>query len=659
MEWLYYLLEANLYLLLFYGFYRLLLQHETFYNSNRYYLMLSSVTAFILPVLQLGFLNPVPIVDNILFPPPILYTEEQLSKISVSTIQETIDYTSYLYPVYLFIALCFAAKLVFNISKIIRLWIKAKKQTNGKVTLIELTNEKSAFSFFNLLFIHPHLAEKQTVLKHEMVHIKQKHSLDILFFEILQIVCWFNPFIYFMKKDIKLLHEYIADELSTNADMQKHEYAMFLIENSFGVIPTPLTNQIFNQSILKRRINMLNKKRTAGWARLRLLLALPMVMGMLCVSTLAFTKDYGYIDLLPEKSKADNNLNQQVPKTQHPKKQDQVKFPPPIVKTEKYFTPNLIMDEIGSTTGSVKKIIKVTEKRYIVINGNPITDNSKFYGVTNIKDVKYLNPTTATKTYGNIAKYGAVLISGTNIKYNSSTDIIRFPPPVVKQDQIKFPPPIVRKDLATYKPKDQNRYDPYYRIDKNTGNPIKTDQRYVVINGVPAADQNKFYGAGNTESVTILNATEAKKKYGDQAVNGAVELTGTAIEYASEPVSPPPPTVEVVKFPPPIVKPDKKKLKTPPAVEPPPPGYKPKKKIKKDQVKFPPPIVKTDEKKSKTPPAVESPKANDKDKLALSNKVKGFLEEKLEETTNDETKMNIKKQLSLIQSEIAKKSKTN
>ena len=123
MEWLYYLLEANLYLLLFYGFYRLLLQHETFYNSNRYYLMLSSVTAFILPVLQLGFLNPVPIVDNILFPPPILYTEEQLSKISVSTIQETIDYTSYLYPVYLFIALCFAAKLVFNISKIIRLWI--------------------------------------------------------------------------------------------------------------------------------------------------------------------------------------------------------------------------------------------------------------------------------------------------------------------------------------------------------------------------------------------------------------------------------------------------------------------------------------------------------------------------------------------------------
>ncbi|MBY0542248.1 MAG: hypothetical protein K2P75_02495, partial [Sphingobacteriaceae bacterium] len=199
----------------------------------------------------------------------------------------------------------------------------------------------------------------------------------------------------------------------------------------------------------------------------------------------------------------------------------------------------------------------------------------------------------------------------------------------------------------------------YYRIDKNTGNPIKTDQRYVVINGVPAADQNKFYGAGNTESVTILNATEAKKKYGDQAVNGAVELTGTAIEYASEPVSPPPPTVEVVKFPPPIVKPDKKKLKTPPAVEPPPPGYKPKKKIKKDQVKFPPPIVKTDEKKSKTPPAVESPKANDKDKLALSNKVKGFLEEKLEETTNDETKMNIKKQLSLIQSEIAKKSKTN
>lgn len=78
MDWLYYLLEANLYLLIFYGFYRFFLQNETFYNSNRYFLLLSSVTAFILPILQLGFLNPTPIVDNATFPPPTVYVERAL-----------------------------------------------------------------------------------------------------------------------------------------------------------------------------------------------------------------------------------------------------------------------------------------------------------------------------------------------------------------------------------------------------------------------------------------------------------------------------------------------------------------------------------------------------------------------------------------------------
>ena len=215
MEWLYYLLEANLYLLLFYGFYRLLLQNETFYNSNRFYLLLSTVTAFILPILQLGFLKPTQTINHTLFPPPTIYTEAEMAKIATAPVTETVDYTAYLYPIYLFIAFCFALKLGFSLFKIIKVWLNSKKTTAGKITLIDFESEKTAFSFFNLLFIHPHLAEKETVLNHEMVHIKQKHSLDILFFEILQIICWFNPIIYFIKNDIKLLHEYIADELST------------------------------------------------------------------------------------------------------------------------------------------------------------------------------------------------------------------------------------------------------------------------------------------------------------------------------------------------------------------------------------------------------------------------------------------------------------
>jgi hypothetical protein len=589
MDWLYYLLEANLYLLIFYGFYRLFLQNETFYNSNRYFLLLSSVTAFILPILQLGFLNPTPIVENIVYAAPVVYGEATFMATSTGPTIETFNLTDYLYPIYLFIVLCFALKLALSLSKIIGIWLRAKKAKTGNVTLIELNEQTTAFSFFNLLFIHPHLVEKETVLNHEMVHIKQKHSLDILFFEILQMICWFNPIIYFIKKDIKLLHEYIADELSTNSGLQKHEYAMFLIENSFGIAPTPLTNQIFNQSILKRRINMLNKKRTAGRARLRLLMALPLVGAMLCASTMAFTKDYGYVDLLPEKSKSALSL-QEVPKVENIKKQesvenikkqeiqkiknnkkakvDQVKFPPPVVmldSKDKFFV------RYGKDEKTGKTVLR--EKRYIVVNGKPVKDLTTFYGVYDADNVKYFTKKDAIAKYGVNGQNGAVEITGKKVKY--FTQMTLQPPPPV-QDQIKFPPPIVKSD--------KNYFYPMRHVDK--GGEIKfTDRRYIVINGKKVEDLNSFFGVTNATKIIHLNGPEARKKYGADANYGAVEITGNNLEYVKSITDgPPPPKMEQVKFPPPIVKPDGKNLKTAPT----PP------KAKQDQIKFPPPVVRPD-----------------------------------------------------------------
>jgi hypothetical protein len=262
---------------------------------------------------------------------------------------------------YLIIAAAFALKLCFSIYKIIVLAIHAKKETAGTVTYVELSGDAdTAFSFFNLLFLNPGVTAKNTVLKHEMVHIRQKHSLDIIFFEVIQIIAWFNPATYFIKKDIKLLHEYIADEVTTNTDMHKHEYAMFLIQNSFGVVPSRLTNQIFNQSILKRRINMLNKEKSTGRARLKLLFVLPIAGGMLCASTMAFTKDYAMIDLYPEKYEsveaADQDplkKNTAVKKVKSEKKEtakpaEVVKFPPPIIKPD--------APEVPKKPASVKKI---------------------------------------------------------------------------------------------------------------------------------------------------------------------------------------------------------------------------------------------------------------------------------------------------------------
>jgi len=303
MSWLYYLLEANLYLILFYGFYRLFLHRETFYGLNRYYLIFSSILAFILPFFQLGFLKA-PVIEQIMVTPT---TETVVSQVMMTdnlpleTYQASIlTLDNAIIAIYSLVTLAFLLKMLFNLSKIISMRKLPSVKLDNGVKLIDLKDSKIAFSFFNLLFLDPQLAEKNTILKHELVHIKQKHSLDVLLFEIIQIISWFNPIVYFIKKDIKLIHEYLADEETTKFDVEKYHYAMFLIQNSTGIQNLTLTNQIFSSSILKKRISMLNQRKSARWARLKLLVVLPVTVGILCISTMAFTKDYGFVDLMPK-----------------------------------------------------------------------------------------------------------------------------------------------------------------------------------------------------------------------------------------------------------------------------------------------------------------------------------------------------------------------
>ncbi|WP_231465182.1 M56 family metallopeptidase [Pedobacter sp. Leaf132] len=325
MSWIYYLLEANLYLSVFYVFYRLVLHKETFYAANRFYLLISSVLAFTLPFLQIGFL----------LKPALQYQQIAYNQVEESPI---LTLENGLLLIYGIGAACLLLRLLVGFKHIIAMLAKADVKLENGLKVIELSNTKTAFSFFNLLFIDPSLPQKNIVVKHEMVHINQKHSIDVLLLEFVQIISWFNPLIYLLKKDIKLLHEYLADEATTKNEIAKYEYAMFLIQNTYDSQNLSLTNQIFNSSILKQRITMLNQKKSAKWARLRLLVAMPLVGAMLCTSTMAFTKDYGILDLYPK-----SNLGNFSPKQTTPKKAKakeivieeptrQVPPPPPIEK---------------------------------------------------------------------------------------------------------------------------------------------------------------------------------------------------------------------------------------------------------------------------------------------------------------------------------------
>ena len=531
MSWLYYLLEANLYLAAFYLLYKLLLQHTTFYQANRYFLVLSIAMAFTIPLMQLGFLKqPLEVVETF----QMEEVPQQIIEVVVANQPTAWSLNDYLLYGYLALAIGLSLKFFFSISKIIRLYFKHQKRELGKYTLVELSAEHAAFSFFNVLFIHPSMAKNNAVLTHEMIHIKQKHSLDIILLELLKIICWFNPLVYFMKRDLTLLHEYIADESTTAKNISKHEYAMFLIENSMASYSPSLVNQFFNQSILKSRINMLNKEKTANWARLKYLLAVPLGAGLLCASTLAFSKSYGYVDLFPREIKT---MKMDGGKTFYPKNEYSLS----------------------------KKHPNIVDKRHIVINGNAVADVGKFYGVSQAENVTYLSSSEAVKKYGDKGKYGAVEITGDHLNYLELT-----PPPLpqtpsqIKQDQVKYP--------ATYKPKNQTSF--YPRNAFRDQKVIEVDPRLIVINGKAVEDNSTFYGVINTEEVIVLNPTEAVKKYGNRGSKGAVEVSGSNVKKS--PLTGPPPSLY-----------KNGRLKSPPAIENPPKG----KKLKK----FPPPIVTPDQ----------------------------------------------------------------
>lgn len=507
MNWLYYLLEANLYLAAFYLLYKLLLQNSTFYNSNRYFLVLSIVVAFTIPLIQLGFLKP-----QILLP-----AEEVVYDFPVETIElakvapaPTLTKEDYIIYGYLILAALLCLKFVLSIAKIIKIYAKSEKRELDGYTLVEVAAEHTAFSFFNILFIHPDMIKNNTVLRHEIIHIKQKHSWDIILLELLKIFCWFNPIVYLIKRDLTMLHEYIADERTTSSAISKHEYAMFLIENSMASYSPSLVNQFFNQSILKSRINMLNKEKTANWARLKYLLAVPLGVGLLCASTLGFSKSYGYdvFPAAPQKTKDE-------PSTQGKKK----------------YYPKYKHDKDGNYIS--------LEERLIVINGDIVKDKNKYYGTAEADKIVFLNSADAIKKYGaDNGKNGAVELYGEKVVHT-------FPPPIVKQDQVKFPPPVVKKNkartgAAIVKPdqvkfpapiiKPENQTSFYPSNVYNGQKTIKVDPRAIIINGEIIADNSTFYGVRNTDEVIFIHPHDAAIKYGEKGKNGAVEISGSKAE---------------------------------------------------------------------------------------------------------------------------------
>ncbi|RNC87728.1 MAG: blaR1 peptidase M56 family protein [Winogradskyella sp.] len=285
---LHYILQIVIFQLVFLVVYDVFLKRETFFTYNRFYLLTTSILSFVLPFVKLDLFKalqpdnfivvlPEVVIGNIT---PVSELDQQIA------LQTGIELNNPGIPIWQ-IVLGFGvmtALLLFTYKLLKLYWLRHKnpKRWKGNVLIVNLMRSNAAFSFFNTVFLGEKISinEKSTILNHELVHVKQWHSIDLLVFEIMRIVLWFNPLVYMYQSRIKALHEYIADASAIEQN-GKRQYYVQLLNQVFDTQQLSFTNTFFKSSLIKKRIDMLQKSKSKQIALIKYLLLFPAVFSML------------------------------------------------------------------------------------------------------------------------------------------------------------------------------------------------------------------------------------------------------------------------------------------------------------------------------------------------------------------------------------------
>ena len=280
-----YILQIIFFQLFFLMIYEIFLKKETFFNYNRLYLLVTPILAILIPWLRLEFLvQAVPAEARIIIPrvisaQPDIYRETLPTVVVYGESGLQINWWLLTYLTGLSISLFLFLKKYRNLNRLFS-FKQVSKEKNFRI--IEVPGSDAAYTFFNTVFLGDRLSqsEKQNILSHELVHVKQKHSLDLIFFEILKIIFWFNPLIYIYQNRIAGLHEFIADEEVVKTTEKKTYYEQ-LLNTAFSTQNISFINQFFNHSLIKKRIIMLQKKKSSQFAKFKFLLVVPLMLAML------------------------------------------------------------------------------------------------------------------------------------------------------------------------------------------------------------------------------------------------------------------------------------------------------------------------------------------------------------------------------------------
>ncbi|CAN5377018.1 hypothetical protein BH11BAC3_BH11BAC3_19150 [soil metagenome] len=284
-----YLLKVIICSGILYGYYWLMLRNKVFHQYNRFYLLATVVLALVLPLIEINIwqnTNEQPQAIRLL--QVVNHSGEYLDEIVIYAKQNNFTAEQGLMLFYAFTTLVFLMVFVRSLVKIRLLFARHQHQLIENIFLINTTANGTPFSFFRYIFWNDHIdPESPTgnqVFKHELAHVKQKHSYDKLFINATLIFFWCNPFFWLIRKELNMIHEFVADKIAVE-DSDTEAFAAMILQAAYPQHRFQLSNPFF-YSPIKRRLMMLSKNRNLKVGYIGRLLALPLAVFIFAAFTL-------------------------------------------------------------------------------------------------------------------------------------------------------------------------------------------------------------------------------------------------------------------------------------------------------------------------------------------------------------------------------------
>ena len=560
---LFYLLQVIAASGLLYGYYHFALRNKRFHRYNRFYLLMAVAISALIPFLNI----PVYFSENETGSSIVLQTlqvisypaVEQTNIAAIGTERVAITWFNverFVYLFYSLVILFFLIRVFISLNKI-RFIIKGNKvEQIDKIKFVNTDEPGTPYSFFRWLFwnrrLELHSERGEQIFRHELFHIQQKHSWDIIFIELVSTIFWINPFFHIIKKELKAIHEFLADEfaIKENNHWQYAELLLMQVLNTNDHLVTP-----FFHNQIKRRIAMITTSKKPSYQYLRKLMVFPVAAIIFLlfafnyknrkndsIANTYFASQKFYSQSYADTSKLWNSaliiINGKIQKKRGMRNIDTTLF------SQKQFTGSLLLETLWGQD-ALEKYGETGRDGVVEIFFEPekskITDTiPNVILVKNMKPPTKKSPTAENlREWQNAKMYGVWLdskrIANNELAKYKPADFDLYYVSKLEKNAVNYGKHYYEVDLYT-----PAYYKNHLYYKNSSGIMIRdasaTDttkprrpEPLIVINGklltsLQFREIDKIVSPNDIESVHVLKDKTALDKYGEQAKNGVIEI---------------------------------------------------------------------------------------------------------------------------------------